>query len=91
MMTMIIISFPLYGTTGKMYAVLGRRSGRVLFSDLLEGSGTFNVTSVLPVIESFQFGDEMRKQTSGLANPQLVFSHWEVCHTNHSLLPHVVV
>ena len=61
-----------------MYAVLGRRHGRVVHSDMEEGSQTFTVKAVLPVVESFQFGDEMRKQTSGLANPQLVFSHWEV-------------
>ena len=39
---------------------------------------TFTVTAHLPVIESFDFAAEIRKQTSGLAMPQLVFSHWEV-------------
>lgn len=62
----------------KMYAVLGRRHGRVLGGDLREGSQMFQVTAVLPVVESMQFANEIRKQTSGLANPQLVFSHWEV-------------
>ncbi|XP_064474853.1 elongation factor-like GTPase 1 [Ornithodoros turicata] len=61
----------------QVYAVLGRRHGRVLGGDMHEGSSTFEVTAVLPVVESFQFANEMRKQTSGLANPQLVFSHWE--------------
>jgi translation elongation factor EF-G len=61
-----------------MYAVLGRRHGRVLHGDMQEGSSTFTVTAVLPVVESFQFAPEIRKQTSGLASPQLVFSHWEV-------------
>ncbi|KAH6939067.1 hypothetical protein HPB50_015709 [Hyalomma asiaticum] len=60
-----------------MYAVLGRRHGRVLGGDLREGSQMFEVTAVLPVVESMQFANEIRKQTSGLANPQLVFSHWE--------------
>ncbi|KAH7964774.1 hypothetical protein HPB49_001255 [Dermacentor silvarum] len=63
---------------GKMYAVLGRRHGRVLGGDLREGSQMFEVTAVLPVVESMQFANEIRKQTSGLANPQLVFSHWEL-------------
>lgn len=63
---------------GKMYAVLGRRQGRVLHGDMTQGSASFAVTAVLPVIESFQFAQEIRKQTSGLASPQLVFSHWEV-------------
>jgi ribosome assembly protein 1 len=61
-----------------MYAVLGRRHGRVLHGDMQEGSSTFAVTAVLPVVESFEFAAEIRKQTSGLASPQLVFSHWEV-------------
>ncbi|XP_055954074.1 elongation factor-like GTPase 1 isoform X2 [Argiope bruennichi] len=63
---------------GKMYAVLGRRSGRVLHADMEEGSQTFHVIAELPVIESFDFANEIRKQTNGLALPQLVFSHWEV-------------
>lgn len=62
----------------QVYAVLGRRHGRVLSGDMHEGSSTFDVTAVLPVVESFHFANEIRKQTSGLANPQLVFSHWEV-------------
>ena len=61
-----------------MYGVLSKRSGRVLQEDLLEGSTVFNVSAVLPVAESFGFSEEMRKKTSGLAYPQLKFSHWEV-------------
>lgn len=68
----------LFGPIGKMYAVLGRRHGRVLDGDIQEGSDIFNVTAVVPVIESFDFANEIRKQTSGKACPQLVFSHWEV-------------
>lgn len=64
---------------GRMYALLNKRHGRILHGDLASGSGgTFNVTAFLPVAESFRFASEVRKQTSGLANPQLVFSHWEV-------------
>ena len=61
-----------------MYAVLGRRHGRILDGDIQEGSDIFNVTAVLPVIESLDFANEIRKQTSGKACPQLMFSHWEV-------------
>ena len=63
---------------GKMYATIGRRHGRIISADLIEGSGQFDVTALIPVIESFNFATEIRKQTSGLAMPQLVFSHWEV-------------
>lgn len=64
---------------GRMYALLNKRHGRILHGDL-EASceTTFNITAYLPVAESFAFASEVRKQTSGLANPQLVFSHWEV-------------
>ena len=63
---------------GKVYAVLGKREGRVLNEDMKEGTDIFNILSVLPVAESFGFCEEIRKKTSGLASPQLVFSHWEV-------------
>ncbi|GAB0094962.1 Alpha-amylase [Sergentomyia squamirostris] len=63
---------------GKLYAVIGRRNGRILSGDLTEGSDNFSVTAIIPVIESFNFAQEIRKQTSGLASPQLLFSHWEV-------------
>lgn len=63
---------------GRMYAVLAKREGRVLKEEMKEGSDVFDVTAVLPVAESFGFAEEIRKRTSGLANPQLVFSHWEV-------------
>ncbi|XP_061390820.1 elongation factor-like GTPase 1 [Musca vetustissima] len=61
-----------------MYAVIGRRHGKILSGDLTQGSGNFSVMAILPVIESFNFAQEIRKQTSGLACPQLMFSHWEV-------------
>ncbi|GFW40487.1 hypothetical protein TNCV_1020441 [Trichonephila clavipes] len=48
-----------------MYAVLGRRNGRVLHADMQEGSQTFHVIAELPVIESFDFANEIRKKTNG--------------------------
>lgn len=62
---------------GKMYAVLGRRNGRILHGDMREGSQTFEIKAFIPVIDSLDFVNEIRKQTSGLANPQLIFSHYE--------------
>ncbi|KAJ6219782.1 hypothetical protein RDWZM_005594 [Blomia tropicalis] len=70
-----------------MYAVIGRRHGRILHADLQEGSQMFTVTAVLPVVESFDFANEIRKQTSGKANPQLAFSHWEVIDTDPFWVP----
>ena len=63
---------------GKLYSVLARRHGRVLHGDQQSGSAKFAITAVMPVVESFNFASDLRKQTSGLALPQLMFSHWEV-------------
>ncbi len=63
---------------GRMYAVLSKREGQVLQEEMKEGTDMFIIKAVLPVAESFGFADEIRKRTSGLASPQLVFSHWEV-------------
>ena len=72
--------------SGKMYAVLGKRNGRVVGEDMREGSSVFNIEAVLPVVESFGFAEEIRKRTSGLASPQLKFSHWEVSY-RHLTIP----
>jgi len=56
---------------GKMYGVLSKRHGRIVSETMIEGSSTFSVTAHLPVVESLQFANEIRKQTSGLAMPQL--------------------
>lgn len=64
---------------GKLYAVFGRRQGRVIAAENALGfGGQFRVLATLPVPESFDLATELRTQTSGLASPQLVFSHWEV-------------
>lgn len=64
--------------SGRVYGVLGKREGRILHEEMKEGTDMFIIKAVLPVAESFGFADEIRKRTSGLASPQLVFSHWEV-------------
>ena len=63
---------------GKMFSVVNKRRGKVVAEELIEGSSTFVVTAHIPVIESLNIGPELRKQTSGMAMPQLIFSHWEV-------------
>ena len=63
---------------GKLYAVLAKREGKVISEDMKEGSDVFVIKAQMPVAESFGFAEEIRKRTSGLASPQLVFSHWEV-------------
>ena len=63
---------------GRLHSVIGRCDGRVLSEEMKEGSTVFCVEALIPVAESFGFAEELRKKTSGLASPQLVFSHWEV-------------
>ncbi|KAK0086672.1 hypothetical protein PV325_002742 [Microctonus aethiopoides] len=61
------------GGAGKLYAVFGRRHGRVIAADSALGfGGQFRVLATLPVPESFHLATELRTQTSGLASPQLV-------------------
>lgn len=74
-----LLSYPVFSPhAGKVYGVLGKREGRILHEEMKEGTEIFIVKAVLPVAESFGFADEIRKRTSGLASPQMVFSHWEV-------------
>lgn len=65
-------------TLGKAYTVLGQRRCRVLNEGMKEGVNVFGIEALLPVQDSFGFTDLLRKQTSGFAVPQMVFSHWEV-------------
>ncbi|XP_010189585.1 PREDICTED: elongation factor Tu GTP-binding domain-containing protein 1 isoform X2 [Mesitornis unicolor] len=72
---------------GRVYAVLSKREGRVLQEEMKEGTDVFIIKAVLPVAESFGFADEIRKRTSGLASPQLVFSHWEIISSDPFWVP----
>ncbi|KAG6903265.1 hypothetical protein C0995_000160 [Termitomyces sp. Mi166 len=63
---------------GKVYAVVAKRRGRIVAEEMKEGTTFFNVTALLPVVESFGFADDIRKRTSGAASPQLVFSGYEI-------------
>lgn len=62
---------------GRAYGVITRRKGKVLTEELKEGTPFLLIRAELPVIESIGFSEEIRKKTSGAANPQLTFSHFE--------------
>ena len=63
---------------GQLFAVLGKRRGRVVQEELVEGTPIFVIHALLPVVESFGFAAELLSKTSGAAtSPQLRFSHWE--------------
>ncbi|POR34917.1 Ribosome assembly protein 1 [Tolypocladium paradoxum] len=63
---------------GRAYDVLTRRRGRVVAEIMKEGTPFFTIQALLPVAESFGFADEMRKRTSGAAQPQLIFAGFEI-------------
>jgi ribosome assembly protein 1 len=63
---------------GRVYDVLTRRRGRVVAETMKEGTPFFTIQALLPVAESFGFADEMRKRTSGAAQPQLIFAGFEI-------------
>jgi len=63
---------------GRVYSVLTRRRGSILSESLLEGTPYFTIQATLPVAESFGFSDEIRKRTSGLAQPMLQFIGFEM-------------
>ncbi|KAJ5874173.1 Translation elongation/initiation factor/Ribosomal beta-barrel [Penicillium soppii] len=62
---------------GRVYAVITRRRGRILSEVMKEGTPFFTILSLLPVAESFGFAEEIRKRTSGAAQPQLIFAGFE--------------
>lgn len=63
---------------GKVYGVVARRRGRIVSEEMKEGTSFFTISALLPVVESFNFADEIRKRTSGAASPQLVFHGYEM-------------
>ncbi|GAC96985.1 hypothetical protein PHSY_004569 [Pseudozyma hubeiensis SY62] len=63
---------------GKVHAVLSKRRGKIISEEMKEGTSFFTVGSLLPVVESFGFADEIRKRTSGAASPQLIFKGFEL-------------
>lgn len=62
---------------GKVYGVVQQRRGQILSEEMKEGTPFFQISAKLPVAEAFGFSEDMRKKTSGAAQPQLVFSGFE--------------
>src|SRR5690606_33284179 len=63
---------------GKVYATVTRRRGVIVSEEMKEGTPFFEVSARIPVVESWGFGDDIRKRTSGAAAPQLVWAGWEL-------------
>ncbi|CAI7582164.1 unnamed protein product [Penicillium pancosmium] len=62
---------------GRVYGVITRRRGRIISELMKEGTPFFTIMALLPVAESFGFAEEIRKRTSGAAQPQLIFAGFE--------------
>ncbi|CAG8787988.1 3612_t:CDS:2, partial [Racocetra fulgida] len=43
---------------GRVYAVISRRRGRIISEELKEGTSFFQISALLPVVESFGFADD---------------------------------
>lgn len=52
---------------GKAYSVINKRRGKVVEESIREGTDTFIINALLPVVESFGLVDDLRKNTSGAA------------------------
>lgn len=51
---------------GKVYGVVAKRRGRIVAEEMKEGTTFFNVSALLPVVESFGFADgELQDTASG--------------------------
>lgn len=62
---------------GKVYAVVQQRHGKIISEEMKEGTPFFQIEAHIPVIGAFGFSEDLRKKTSGAAQPQLIFSGYE--------------
>ncbi|CCF56174.1 hypothetical protein KAFR_0A07400 [Kazachstania africana CBS 2517] len=62
---------------GKVYAVVQQRHGKIVSEEMKEGTPFFQIEAHIPVVEAFGLSEDIRKKTSGAAQPQLVFAGFE--------------
>lgn len=72
---------------GSMYAVLNRKRARVSKEEMQEGSPLFIAHAYIPVSESFDFGEHLRRSTAGAASALLVLSNGEALSEDPFFLP----
>ena len=63
---------------GKIHSVVGKRRGEIINEIPSEESIKSTFEAIIPVAESFGFVEEIRKKSSGLANPMLQFYEWKM-------------
>ncbi|KAF0984832.1 hypothetical protein FDP41_000731 [Naegleria fowleri] len=74
-------------SVGSVCDVLRRRRAKIYSDDMEEGSNLFIIQCYLPVAESFGFAEELRTKTSGAAQPQIAFSHWQILEVDPFYVP----
>lgn len=72
---------------GKVYPILYKRRAVILKEDYEIGMDLFTISCLLPAVESFGFTSELRTKTSGLAQPFLLFSNWQLLDIDPYALP----
>lgn len=74
-MYLVDITVPESAQNG-VYNTISTRRGTVVKQEQSEGNPIVNIQAHVPVLESFGFTEILRKNTSGQAFPQMIFSHW---------------
>ena len=74
-------------TYGKVYGIINKCRGRVIKEDVQEGTNNFLIDTLIPVVESFVFLEEIRKKSCGIAYPQLVFYGFEINENDPFYIP----
>jgi ribosome assembly protein 1 len=72
---------------GKIHSVVSKRRGTIINELSNDESIVITIEAVVPVVESFGFVEEIRKNTSGMANPMLQFYKWEVIDVDPFYIP----
>merc|ERR550532_2090044 len=76
-MYLIDITVPQNAHAG-VYSTLNKRRGEIHKIEERIGTPLTQIQAFLPVMESFGFTEELRKNTGGQAFPQMKFSHWQI-------------
>lgn len=72
---------------GQIYPVISKRRGEIISeSSNLEGN-TCTIEAIIPIAECFGFVTEIRKKSSGLANPILEFYKWQILNIDPFYIP----
>ena len=72
---------------GKIYGVINKRRGEIINETSNDEGLICNIEATIPVYESDGFVTEIRKKSSGLANPMLEFYKWQILKIDPFYIP----